>query len=394
MAISGNQLAQILRSFGVSPKDITAVAAELSRSVVCTRVPILASKFTTSIRQAPANVASAEPPVPSSQVITPAIPCDPGPNPTQASSTASQPLIATPVAPSPTHSTAPLCSTPTTTTAPSFPTLSITTALQPTEASAPSPTTVVPCIPGVSVAASGAAEYFQINSGAPPMQPVPSSAMHGLQQLALSSAANGARVGSGTPSASSTSPWDIPAPWALQWGASGTSTSVDPHAAALPQAMGSALVTASMGSSPAAQAFSWITSSTPIPKATRRKPSSAAPKPSSRKAVARKTIYLIPRAGALQLTPKIKAACDFAGLIASPELWSDMSSAEVREALQEPFTAVCNLVGTNKILRNFDGLFSWTCAMHNLLNSPPIHLRLGTHNQRLQMQMQELDLRV
>ncbi|KAG8923608.1 hypothetical protein FRC00_006041 [Tulasnella sp. 408] len=325
MAISGNQLAQILKSFGASPEDIAAAAAELSRSV------------------APATVASTEPlAAPSSQVVTPAMPCDPSPyvaDPAQASSTASQPVIATQVAPSPTHSAAPLCLTPTTSTALPFPTLSTSAALQPTQASTPSPTTLVSCVPGVSVPASGAAEYFQIKSGAPSMQSVPSSAMHGLHQLALSSAANGASIGSAMPSASSTAPsWDIPAPRVSQWGASGTSAA--PQPAVLPRAMGSALVTASTGSSPAAQAFSWITSSTPVPKASRRKPSSSVSKAASRKPVSRKTVYLIPRANASQLTPKIKAACDFAGLIASPELWSDMSSAEVREALQEPFKSI------------------------------------------------------
>lgn len=35
MAISGTQLAEILKSFGASPEDIAAAAAELAQSVVC-----------------------------------------------------------------------------------------------------------------------------------------------------------------------------------------------------------------------------------------------------------------------------------------------------------------------------------------------------------------------
>lgn len=216
---------------------------------------------------------------------------------------------------------------------------------QSTQAALPHPVVAPPIMasslpPSFLPRASGAAEYFGTGPRGASMQPVRPSAMHGLQQLALSSLGNGASLGlTASPIQAAPPPpsWDIQAPRSSQWGATGVTTTAQPGA--VPGALGSTFASSTMGSrlAPPTPHAPLITSSTPVPKPPRRKSSSSKAKVVPRKPIAQKTVYLVPRNGITRLTAKIKAACDFASLLASPQLWVDMSSGEVREALQAPF---------------------------------------------------------
>lgn len=67
---------------------------------------------------------------------------------------------------------------------------------------------------------------------------------------------------------------------------------------------------------------------------------STAAKVAQRKSVGQKTVYLVPKADVQNLTEAVKATCEFAGLKESPELWSDMSSAEVKDTLKAQFAQI------------------------------------------------------
>lgn len=356
MAISGTQLAEILKSFGASPEDIAAAAAELSQSVVCICILLYLSLLTLFLTQASATTASASTasantapstrPSQSSQGVTGTSsnatsypPC-----PTQGLPTSSQAVGSPLVAPSFVPSTAlfdPAASTQSGTHAPA----PSHTDQQSAQASLPHPVVAPPITagslpPSFLPRASGAAEYFETGPRGPSIQPVRPSPMHGLQQLALSSLGNSANLGSTASPIQATLPppsWDIQAPRSSQWGATGVTSA--PQPGTLPGALGSMFASGPMGSRLAPQTphAPLITSSTPVPKPPHRKSSSAKAKVVPRKPIAQKLVYLVPRNGVTRLTAKIKAACDFASLLASPQLWVDMSSSEVREALQAPF---------------------------------------------------------
>ncbi|KIO19208.1 hypothetical protein M407DRAFT_31161 [Tulasnella calospora MUT 4182] len=336
MAISGAQLAEILKSFGASPEDIATAAAELSQSV-------------TSATTASANTVSAAPSTRPSQpsqsvTSTSSDTVSYPPHPTQGLPTSSQPVGPPLVAPSSLPSAAlfhPTASSQSGTHGPAP-----TPANQQSTQAAPPHPVVAPPITASSLPpsflprASGAAEYFETGPRGPSMQPVRPSAMHGLQQLALSSLGNGASLGlMASPIQAAPLPpsWDIQAPRSSQWGATGVTTA--PQPGTLPGALASMFALGPTGSRLAPQTphAPLITSSTPVPKPPRRKSSSTKAKVAPRKPIAQKTVYLVPRNGITRLTAKIKAACDFASLLASPKLWVDMSSGEVREALQAPF---------------------------------------------------------
>ncbi|KIO19002.1 hypothetical protein M407DRAFT_31361 [Tulasnella calospora MUT 4182] len=340
MAISGSQLAEILKSFGASPEEIAAAATELSQSVASTN----------TVSASP-NTASAPSAQPSQHgMSTSAIPSDVVPHPygpTQALPT--QPVSPALAVPSPLPSTMPLHPTSIMQSgapgpAPLLPPnhQSVHAALPHAVLTPPISSSSLP--PSFLPRAAGAAEYFETGNRGPSMQPNHSRAMHGLQQLAMSSSVHGANISLTAPpvqSAPVPSPWDIPAPRSSHWGATGVTTT--PQAGMLPRALGSMLALGPTGSqhSPQIPSSPLITSSTPVPKPNRRKSSSSKAKaPPARKPVGQKTVYLVPKNNVTQLTAKVKAACDYADLTASPELWVDMSSSEVRGALQAPFESI------------------------------------------------------
>lgn len=60
--------------------------------------------------------------------------------------------------------------------------------------------------------------------------------------------------------------------------------------------------------------------------------------------MAPKTVYLIPQSNVEKLGARVKAGCDLAGLSACPELWTSMTSTEVKKALEAPFTGTIDFV--------------------------------------------------
>ncbi|KAG8986911.1 hypothetical protein FRB90_003701, partial [Tulasnella sp. 427] len=313
MPLSGRQLAEILRSFGASEVDIATAASELSQAInnssVNTESPVTAS----SQAMLPEPLGIDNPP--SSQHVRHAPPASSHPR----------------VPPAPAASSHQANSVPLAIPSETIPNLNMATMSERTFGSLVLPSSTHLLTPA-------GAEYFETSASAGTTQPT-HPRLASLQHLALLTAASGVNTSpmTGASGQNASSPWSIPPSRTSQWGVSGVTR---PHPSAIPSALGPALAGLLPSSVLPLQTNtgSLITSSTPVPKLTRRKASSSTSKSTTvRKLVHRKTIYLIPRASATRLTSKIKAACDYAGLTASPDLFEDMTTAQIRDTLRGCF---------------------------------------------------------
>ncbi|KAG8938270.1 hypothetical protein FRC04_009190 [Tulasnella sp. 424] len=190
-----------------------------------------------------------------------------------------------------------------------------------------------------------AAEYFSTGPVTSVATARPS--MHGLTQMAASSAFTfGQSQHSPTfPRPGQASPFDLPHQRSSQWGATGLATSHVPHVpSALPRTIASALPAVFASPQKAVGTGPLISSTTLPPKSKGRKSSASVSVGPPKKVMAPKTVYLVPRSNAQKLDASIKAGCDLAGLSANPVLWTSMTSAEVKAALEAPFMGIIDFV--------------------------------------------------
>lgn len=136
------------------------------------------------------------------------------------------------------------------------------------------------------------------------------------------------------------SPFDLPPQRSSQWGAAGVTVGRVPSV--LPSAIAGLLPAVSTSPQKAALSGAWISSTTSVPKPARRKTSASVSAAPAKKPMSSKTVYLIPKSDVERLDARVKAACDFAGLVANPPLWTTMTSTEVRDALQKDFRDLVN----------------------------------------------------